>query len=139
MDGKGFADALLVGLDKKKKRRIKVAVTWETLEELIQDVLDPKPDEPIGEDPLPTLPTILPEYPQVLVNSGQKEPLQYIIVHNAAEHAPYHHWWKVFPPNQPASRAIATTLESEIERLRAEGFTERLKEPWQRKQAAAAR
>ena len=59
------------------------------------------------------------------------------MINDFADWAPYHHWHTVFPPNQPASRPTTTTLEAEIERLKAEGLKERPAEEWQRRKAAA--
>jgi hypothetical protein len=69
MEQKEFAESLLVELDKKKNRRVKVPVTWETLEELIRDTLNPKPAE---EDPIPFYapPEIPAEFPKLKVRYG---------------------------------------------------------------------
>lgn len=133
-----LVDALLVELKKVQQRRVKTVLTWETLEDWLRNALDPKQEEPLGDDPLPKLPTIPEQYPRLLASYGKT--LEYIVVNNDAQWAPYHDWYTVFPPAQAACRPITATIESEVERLKGEGFTERPREDWQRrKQQAAAR
>ena len=131
-----FADALLLELGKMEKRRIQVSSPREMLKELFKGVIDPKPAED-NFAPLQPLPEIPPEYPRLLASYGQKT-LEYIVVNNGAEWGPYHSWYTVFPPQQPASRPITTTLEAELEKLKAEGAIERPKEDWQRRKKCAA-
>lgn len=131
-----FAEALLVEVDKMEKRRIQLSSPREMLKELFKGVIDPRPAE-VDFAPLQSLPEIPEEFPRLLASYGQKT-LEYVVVNNGAEWAPYHGWYVVFPPQQPASRPITTTLEAELEKLKAEGAIERPKEDWQRRKKCAA-
>jgi hypothetical protein len=131
------AAAALVELDKMEKRRVQVSSPREMLKELFKGVIDPKPAED-NSTPFQAPPEIPPEFPRLLASYGQKT-LEYIVVNNSAEWAPYHDWYTVFPPQQPASRPIATTLEAEVEKLKADGVPERPKEDWQRRKEAASK
>jgi hypothetical protein len=146
MNGKELAHALLAELDKKKNRRVKVPVTWETLEELFRDVLDPKPVE---EDVIPFYapPEIPPEYPKLKVRYGKEIDFKaqtpekvmammnterdlsaqaWIVVNSAKEEEPFHAggWLTMFPPNVPPERMRGQSLQSVIEKLKADGVTE---------------
>jgi hypothetical protein len=134
--------ALAEELKKAGKRRIKKALTWESLAEEVQNAADGgKPVEEdfvkTGDAPTPGIsPVIPPEFPRLLVSYREKV-LEYVLVNNAAEWAPYHSWHTVFPPSQPASRAVTTSLEAELEKLKAAGIKERPKEDWQRRKESS--
>ena len=78
------------------------------------------------------LPEIPKEFPRLLINYGEKTP-QYAVVQNFAEWNPLHSWYTIWPPSQPAGRPITTTLEAELEKLKAEGYMERPKEEHDRR------
>ncbi len=128
--------AEIVEIDKKLNSRLQVPVTWETLKQQKCDVLNPKPAE-VNVATVSRLPVIPPDYPRLLASYHEKT-LEYIVVNNGAEWAPYHDWHTVFPPNQPASRAITTTLEAEVEKLKAAGVPERPKQEHERRRQKAA-
>lgn len=119
-----FAQLLLDELEKKQKRRIKVAVSWEAIEDLIKGALDPQP-LPVGEDHIPASarPEIPPDFPKLKVrfNSGTGEPLEWIVVQNFNEEAPYHGggWF--------------TRRLGELEQLKTDGVKERPAEDWKRR------
>src|SRR5271166_3694875 len=134
-----LAQALLTELEKVSRRRIHKSVSWETVRGLIKDALNPQPLEEnvISASPLPVIP---PEFPKLLVNFGKTGLAEeWIIISSFAEWAPLHHWYTVFPSQQPASRPITTTLEAEIEKLKAAGAKERVKEDWKRRKELATK
>jgi hypothetical protein len=128
-----FAAAALAELDKMEQRRIQVSSPREILKDLFKNIRDPKPAE---ENIIPAspLPVIRPEFPRLLASYGEKT-LQYAIVENYAEWHPLHHWFTVFPPQQPATKAVTTTLEAELEKLKTEGATERPAQEHERRRA----
>jgi len=120
------ADAALIELQKLQQRHVKVSSPVEIVKELFKGIRDP---QPVAETiiPVSSLPVVAPEFPRLLASYAEKK-LEYIVINNFAEWAPYHSWHTVFPPQQAASRPITTTLEAEIERLRSEGARERPRE-----------
>jgi hypothetical protein len=129
-----FAQALLAELEKKKKKRVKVPVTWETLGELIRDALNPKPVE---EDPVPfSAPPVFfnPDaYPKLKVKYGADLNLKgvptekivavlsaprdlsaqaWIVVRNEKEEEPFH-----------GSGWLTRSID-ELEKLKADGIAE---------------
>ena len=128
-----LAQALLTELGKKEKRRIKTAVSWETIGELIRDALDPKPlEEDVTAVTTSPLPVMLPEHPKlkVLYDGKTGTPVEWIVVNNFNEEAPYHAggWYTVLPRTRPANQNIATTLEArgrKTQGRRREGKTQR--------------
>ena len=132
MTGEELIERLLIEFQKKDKRRVKVPVTWETLEELIRDVLDPKPFE---EDVIPfyAAPDIPPEFPKLKVKYGKDIDFKaqtpekikammstgrdlsaqaWIIVQSAKEEEPYH------------AGGWLTRPMKELEKLKADGVAE---------------
>lgn len=124
-------EALRGAVERRKKRLIQRAWDEASLVELIEDTFDPKPVEQTSIE-VQKLPEIPAQFPRLLASYGQKT-LEYITVNDFAEWAPYHSWHNVFPPNQPASRAVNTCIEAEIEKLKAEGFKERPREEHERR------
>lgn len=127
-----IATAALAELDKMEKGRIQVSSPKEIVKKVFEGMRDPQPVVDFIPDPTTSSPqpTIAPEFPRVLVDYKAGE---YMVVSNFADWAPLHHWSTVFPPQQPASRPITTTLELEIEKLKAQGVKERPREEWQRR------
>ncbi len=128
-----FAAAALAELDKMEKRRIKVSSPRQVLEQLFKGMRDPQPVEEevtqVTTVPLPVTPR---DFPRLLVSYGQGKN-EYAVVNSYAEWSPLHHWFVIWPPQQAASRPVTTTLEAEIERLKAEGMTERPSEEHERR------
>ena len=138
-----LAQALLTELGKKEKRRTKTAVSWEALGELIRDALDPKPlEEDVTAVTTSPLPVMLPEHPKlkVLYDGKTGTPVEWIVVNNFNEEAPYHAggWYTVWPPNSLRQiQGQAGSLEAELEKLKADGVKERPKEDWQRRKESS--
>ena len=130
------AAAAINELEKFGSRRIQASSPQAVLKEIFEGMRDPKPAEQ-NCITVPKLPVIPPELPRLLASYHLKT-LEYIVVNNHAEWSDYHDWYTVFPPQQPASRPIETTLEAEIEKLKAAGVKERLKEEWERRKQKAA-
>lgn len=124
MNGKQLADALLVELDKRKRSRIHRSFDEDSLADLIRSALDPQPEQP-NYIPLAALPVIPPEWPKLKVKYDGKTgaEMEWIIVNNAAEEAPYHGWY-----NRPMS---------ERDQLIAASVPERPAEEWKRRKQLA--
>ena len=125
------AEAALLELDKMEKRYIHVSSPRQVLEQLFKGLLDPQPVEEKFVE-VHALPVAPPDFPCLLRSLDQKE---YIIVNNFAEWAHYHEWEKVFPP--PGNRKEVISLEAELEKLKAGGVEERLKQDWERRKQKA--
>ncbi len=131
------ATAALFELAKMEKKHVKVSSPLEILKQLFQNMINPQPCEEavtLMVAPTPPAPEILPDFPRLLVSYGQGTN-EYAIVNSWAEWNPLHHWFTVWPPSQPAGRAVMTTLEQEVERLKSEGLRERPKEEHERRRA----
>jgi hypothetical protein len=119
------AAAALVELDKMEKRHIQVSSLRQMLEQLFKGMGDPKPAEE-NFVPVHAMPVIPSEFPRLLVSYGKTgEPVEWLIVENFSEWAPYHHWY---------CRPM-----SELEGLKEKGIKERPKEDWQRRKQSASK
>ena len=101
MNGKQLADALLVELGKRKRGLFHRSFDEDSFADLIRSALDPQPEQP-NFIPSATLPVIPPEWPKLKVKYDGKTgaEMEWIIVNNAAEEAPYHEWY-----NRPMAEA----------------------------------
>lgn len=129
---KEFAEMFLAELKILEKGRVQVA-PQEMVKKALERVINPPQQE--EEFDLASMtstkpPEIVPEFPRLLLDPKGAE---YICVKNYADWAPYHDWYNIFPPQQPASRPVETTLEAEVEKLHAAGVKERPKEAWERR------
>jgi hypothetical protein len=124
MNGKQFADALLVELGKRKRGLFHRSFDEDSLADLIRSALDPQPEQP-NYIPLAALPIIPPEFPKLKVRYDGKTgaEMEWIVVNNAAEESPYHEWYNV--------------KMAELDRLKAANVPERPKEDWQRRKQLA--
>ena len=102
MTGKEFADGLIAEIEKRKRSPIQTNLSWDTLAELVRDVLDPKP-EPERHIPVFVPPVIPREYPKLKVLYAEKDAhgkgsqsfpgldgKEFIVVNNATEEELYH-------------------------------------------------
>ncbi len=137
------AEAALVELDKMEKRFIHVSSPRQVLEQLFKGLLDPKPAEEkfVAANPLPVM---LPDFPKLKVRydfaKGGGGATEWIVVNNFTEEADYHAngWYTMWPPNSVRQiKGRFESLESEVEKLKADGVKERQKEDWQRRKEAA--
>jgi hypothetical protein len=125
VNGKQFADALILEIEKRKRHRVTTNLTWDTLADLIRSALDPQPEQP-NYIPSSAAPAIPPEYPKLKVlydASGQAK--EWIFVESIAAEAPYH------------SGGWYTRPMSELESLKAANVPERAAEEWQRRKQLA--
>jgi hypothetical protein len=125
------AEAALAELDKLERRHVKLSSPRQVLEQLFKNMADPQPAEETISPP-PPLPQAPPEFPRLLANYGKTPPL-FSVVQNFQDWSQIHEWFCVWPPSQPAGRAVETTLAQELEKLKSEGFTERPKEEHERR------
>ena len=94
------AAAAEVELDKMETRRIQVSSPRGMLKELFRGMRDPKPAEDIS-IPFYAPPVILPDWPKLKVRfdyAKRGAALEWIVVNNGNEEAPYHAggWYTVF-------------------------------------------
>jgi hypothetical protein len=125
MNGKQLADALLVELDKRKRSRMHRSFDEDSFADLIRSALDPQPEQP-NYIPSYAQPIIPPEWPKLKVKYDGKTgaEMEWIVVNNAAEEAPYHEWYNLKMP--------------ELDRLKATNVPERPAEEWQRRKQMGA-
>jgi hypothetical protein len=131
------ADAGLAELEKMDQQRIKMQSPREVLKQLFRGLRDPQPVEE-NIIPVSPMPVMLPKWPKLKVRFDYAkggEAQEWIVVNNGNEEAPYHAggWYTVWPPSVPASTTQTQTLESHIEKLKADGVRERPKEDWERR------
>jgi hypothetical protein len=137
------AEAALIELEKLEKRRIQVS-PQEMLKELFGGMRNPKPAEE-NFIPVHPMPVMLPEWPKLKVRFDYAtggEAQEWIVVNNGNEEAPYHAggWFTVWPPNSLLQiQGKAGSLESHVEKLKADGVKERPAEDWQRRKEAASK
>ena len=134
MTAKEFADGLIVEIEKRKRSQIQTYLSWDTLKELVGDVLDPKP-EPERHVPTFVMPFIPREFPKLKVLYPRKMPTakdlnpsqewkasEFVIVHNYTEEENFQldGWWI-----DRTVQADPTKLDARVEELRAAGVKER--------------
>jgi hypothetical protein len=121
MNEKECLEAVIVEIGKRKRSRMQTPVTWETLGDCFESALNPKPEETV-QVPYFRPPTIPPVWPKLKVKYDDKTgaALEWIVVNNAGEEAPYHGWSN---GNMP----------EELDRLKATNIPERPAEEWQRR------
>lgn len=123
-----FANGIIAEIEKRESRLIKVPVTWDTLKDLMRDVLDPKPAEDY-QVPFYARPVIPPEYPKLKVRYGGADltEQEWLIANSMGEEAPYHvGGWLTRPM-------------TELARLKSTNIPERLKDDAEQRKATAAR
>ena len=122
MNGKQLADALLVELDKRTRSRVRRSFDEDSLADLIRSALDPQPEqaEHVSHFVAPIIP---PDFPRLRVRHDGKAAVEYIVVDNPAEDAPY--------------ATFYIRPMSELESLIAANVPERPKEEWQRRKQYA--
>ena len=128
MNGEQFAHGLIAEIEKRENRFIHVPPTWESLKELVQDVLDPKPPEQ-HHVPSCAPPVIPPEYPKLKVRYGGADltEQEYLIVNGMVEESPYH------------AGGWLTRPMTELARLKATNIPQRCKHESEQRRAAAER
>ena len=134
MTGKEFADGLIAEIEKRKRSPIQTNLSWDTLKELVRDVLDPKPEQERNV-PVFVAPVIPREYPKLKVLYARDMPTvknlnpfqdftakEFIVVNNATEEELYHAGgWLT----DRTVQADPTKLDARVEELRAAGVKER--------------
>jgi hypothetical protein len=113
MTGKQFAEGLITEIEKRERRHIKTLPSWDTLKELVGDVLDPKPEQK-NVTPFYAPPVIPPEWPKLKVlydAAGNRK--EWLIVQNFTQEQLYH------------AGGWFTRPMTEVESLKADGIQER--------------
>ena len=124
MNGNESLEALVVETGKRKRSRMQTPVTWESLGELFESALNPKPEEPVHVQHF-AAPIIPPEFPKLKVKYDGKTgaALEWIVVQNGNDENSYRTWY--------------TEPMAKIEFLQATNVPERPAEEWQRRKQLA--